>query len=232
MPTDIEKLRAEIEALARGMGARAFGVADLDELRKKVPNLLDLVGDGYSRAVVFGIRLQKAAVDSVVDQPTPLYFHNYRQANYQLDGTACLVADRLQDEGHKTLAIPASQIVQKKPMTGHISHKLLGWAAGIGFIGRNTLLVHPLYGAQMRYVSVLTDAPLKADKPFEGGCGECVACAAVCPAKAIHESRDDFQLEACYAKLTEFTRLPFIGQHICGVCLKACCGATGRSGRG
>ena len=36
----------------------------------------------------------------------------------------------------------------------------VGWAAGLGHIGRCTLLVHPQYGAQMRYVSVLTDMPL------------------------------------------------------------------------
>jgi epoxyqueuosine reductase QueG len=109
-------------------------------------------------------------------------------------------------------------------MQGHVSHKLLGWAAGIGFVGRSTLLVHPIHGAQMRYVSVLTDAPLRADSPREGSCGSCRACRAVCPANAIHETREQFDLDACYAKLTEFTKLPSIGQHICGVCVRACAG--------
>ena len=209
------------------MGARAFGVADLDQLRKSVPDLLKLTGGGYSRAIVFGMRLQQTVLEGVIDRPTPLYFHNYRQTNYQLDGTACLVADRVQSAGFRALAVPASQIIGKNPMTGHISHKLLGWAAGIGFIGRNTLLIHPLYGAQLRYVSVLTDMPLKPDQPHAGTCGTCQACVAVCPAKAIKTCREDFALDACYEKLTEFTRLPFIGQHICGVCVKACDGKGG-----
>jgi epoxyqueuosine reductase QueG len=180
---------------------------------------------------VFGIRLQRAALDGVVDRPTPIYFHNYRQVNYQLDGSACLVADRIQDAGYRALAVPASQIIRKEPMTGHISHTRLGWAAGIGFLGRSTLLVHPLYGAQMRYVSVLTDMPLQADAPHDGDCGTCRACLAVCPAGAIRMRPDDFDLDACYGRLTEFTRMPFIGQHICGVCVKACDGKGG-AGRG
>jgi epoxyqueuosine reductase QueG len=229
MTISMDIFRQDLETLAREMGARAFGVADLDSLRKKIPGLLKLVGDDYSRAVVFGIRLQQAALESVTDKPTPIYFHNYRQVNYQLDGTACLVADKIQDAGHRALAVPASQIIRKDPMTGHISHKLLGWAAGIGFIGRNTLLVHPLYGAQMRYVSVLTDMPLAPDRPHTGDCGTCRACVEVCPARAIGGRREDFDLEACYEKLTEFTRMPFIGQHICGVCVKACDGKGGGS---
>ena len=227
MTINLDEFRQELEKLSRDMGARAFGVADLESLRKKVPGLLDLVGDNYSRAVVFGMRLQQAALESVTDRPTPIYFHNYRQVNYQLDGAACLVADRIQDAGCRALAVPASQIIRKDPMTGHISHKLLGWAAGIGFIGRNTLLVHPIYGAQMRYVSVLTDMPLTPDDPHGGDCGTCRACIAVCPARAIGSRREDFDLNACYGKLTEFTRIPFIGQHICGVCVKACNGKGG-----
>ena len=42
--------------------------------------------------------------------------------------------------------------------------------------------------------------------------------------KQIKEKKEDFDLQACYAKLTEFTRIPFIGQHICGVCVKTCTG--------
>jgi epoxyqueuosine reductase len=73
-------------------------------------------------------------------------------------------------------------------------------------------------------VTVLTDAPLEAGKPLEGDCGDCRACVAACPAGAIHASSKDFDLSACKAKLDEFVRLQFIGQHICGVCVKACKG--------
>ena len=53
-------------------------------------------------------------------------------------------------------------------------------------------------------------------------CGRCTACISVCPANAVRKETADFSLEACYEKLTEFTHIPFVGQHICGVCVKAC----------
>jgi epoxyqueuosine reductase len=225
MKASVATFGSRLKKAALNMGASSVGIADLDLLKKKTPDLLNLVGEDFSRAVVLGMRLQEAAVSGIVDKPTTIYFHNYRQLNYQLDSVALLLAGMIQDAGFRALAIPASQIVARDPMRGHISHKLLGWAAGIGFIGRNTLLIHPEYGARMRYVSILTDMPLKPDKPLSGeGCGPCKACISVCPAAAIGATRDEFNLHACFEKLTEFTRLSFIGQHICGVCVKACRG--------
>jgi epoxyqueuosine reductase QueG len=75
----------------------------------------------------------------------------------------------------------------------------------------------------VRLVSVLTDAPLQPDAPLDRDCGRCVACVRVCPAEAIQGRREAFRLDLCYQKLSEFTKIPFVGQHICGVCVKACC---------
>jgi len=224
MKFDSNAFLKKLEELARSMGAKAFGVADLNKLKENNPDLLKMLPGYYSRAIVTGIRLQKTVLKDIQNSPTPLYFHNYRQVNYQLDALALMLADRIQNAGFNALAVPASQIISKDPMRGHISHKLLGWAAGIGFIGRNTLLVHPDYGSQLRYVSVLTDMPLKANAPYVGDCGLCKACIPVCPARAIKDRKEDFNLKACYEKLTEFTKIPFVGQHICGVCVKACSG--------
>lgn len=220
---DTAKFRQELEDTVKDAGAVAFGIADLDKLKEKVPGVLDNVPGDFTRAVVIGMRLQDGVVEGIDKQPTVLYFHNYRQLNYQLDKLAWTVADKIQAQGHNSVAIPASQIIKSTPMQGHVSHKLMGWAAGIGFYGRQTLLVHPEYGSRMRYVSILTNMPLPADKPYSGEeCGNCRACIAVCPAGAIKDDHKQFDLDACYKKLTEFTRIAYIGQHICGVCVKAC----------
>ena len=228
----IAAIRSELADLARRAGAKAFGVADLTALKKAEPDLLARVGADFPRAVVAGLRLQKAVLAGIKDRPTPLYMHHYRQLNYQLDTIALEIADRLQDTGYRALAVPASQTLSKDPMLGAVSHRVMGWGAGFGHRGRNNLLVHPEFGSQMRYVTVLTDAPLKADKPVKAGCGSCRACVAVCPAKAIKMKPEEFNLAACYAKLTEFTKIPFVGQHICGVCVKACEGRRRRLVRG
>jgi len=63
--------------------------------------------------------------------------------------------------------------------------------AGLGEFGRHGLLVTPQFGSRVRLCKVLTDLPLKPDKPIEFGvqefcekeCGE--LCAKACPAQAI-----------------------------------------------
>lgn len=218
-------LHETLAARMKALGVTAWGVADLGFVRRAAKNPADILSvpsEKFTRAVVMGVRLEDAVLEGIKDKPTPLYFHHYRQANYFLDRAAFDIALMLQDAGHAALAVPASQVISKDPMRGHACHRTLGWAAGLGRRGRNNLLVHPLHGARMRYVSVLTNAPLEAGKPDDSDCGDCAACAAVCPAGAIHDSPEDFDLKACKAKLDEFVRLPFIGQHICGVCVKAC----------
>jgi epoxyqueuosine reductase QueG len=219
-------LRNQLISLAEARFMYVVGVADLDTVRAAEPGALALVPGNFPRAVVFGMPLQDAVMDSLVDRPTPLYFHLYRQVNYQLDSVALGAAALIQNHGHQSMAIAASQLIAHEPMRGHVSHRLLGWAAGLGWWGRNNLLVNPKHGSRVRYVSVLTDAPLAADRPLERDCGKCVACLRVCPADAIKAGREEFRLDLCYQKLCEFSRIPFVGQHICGVCVKACCPAN------
>ena len=220
-----KSLYESLDERMKSLGVTAWGAADLDFVRRAVKNpdaVLNIPSGRYTRAIVMGVRLQDDVVEQITDRPTPLYFHHYKQANYFLDRAAFEIALFLQANGHAALAMPASQVISKDPMRGHVCHRTLGWAAGLGRRGRNNLLVHPLYGARMCYVTVLTDAPLEAGKPTDSTCGECAACAAACPAGAIHDSPDDFDLKACKAKLDEFVRMQFIGQHICGICVKAC----------
>jgi len=222
----VDKLRDEIPALASRYRLSAYGVADLKRLCDQQPDVLREVGGDFARAIVLGVRLHDAVLEGLEDRPTPLYFHLYRQANYHLDRAAFELAGIVQSAGYAAVAIPASQIIGRDPMRGHLSHKLLGWAAGIGWIGRSSLLVHPDFGARLRYVSVLTDAPLEPCEPHGGSCDDCRQCVDLCPARAIHESFKDFDLQACYEKLTEFSRIQGIGQHICGLCVKACRGPS------
>jgi epoxyqueuosine reductase len=161
-------------------------------------------------------------MDSIDDHPTPLYLHHYRQANYTLDRIAFHVAALIQHLGGKALPIAASQIVDWEHQRGHLSHKRVAQAAGLGWLGRNNLLVNPAYGARIRLVSTLTDLPLQTDTSLEDSCGTCRQCIAVCPAGAIKEDVGKFDHLSCFEKLKEFRNQYNIGQYICGVCVKAC----------
>ncbi len=72
-----------------------------------------------------------------------------------------------------------------------ISEKQYAVEAGLGWIGRQSLLVTPQYGTFVLLgVLVLCDEVDSYDKPYTGvGCGECRRCVDACPAKAIMEGR-------------------------------------------
>lgn len=202
-------------------------VADLAPAARDRPEVFAELPRPFPRAVAMALRLSRAVLETCTDGPTPIYFHHYRQANYQLDRAALAVTAHLQRAGHEALPVPASQIVGDGPMRGQISHRAIAEVAGLGWRGRNNLLVSPQFGAQVRLVTVLTDAPLVPDAPINGDCGDCRDCLSVCPVKAIAESVDDFNLDACYELLCEFRKRRYVGQHICGLCVRACGGRIG-----
>jgi len=215
--------REELETLARSSGIALFGAADVRAVREGF--LLDPETAGrFDIGLSMGVRLSDAVLEDIRSEPTPLYFHHYKQANYLLDRAAHLVSLRIQEGGYRALPVAASQIVDWEGQRGHVSHKKIGILAGLGWIGRNNLLVHPDAGARLRLVTVLTDMPLEPDRPVERGCGDCRLCVPVCPAGAIKNEAADFDHRACYEKLREFRRRGLVGQLICGVCVKACRG--------
>ncbi len=216
----IDQLKTE----ARGSGISAFGICNLEELQEEYPALLEDIPGNFTRAFVFGMPVPAGCLEGITDRPTTAYFHHYRQLNYILDRFAVNAAIATERNGAKAFAVAASQVTSWHPVAkGHISHRLLAEAAGLGWRGRNNLLVTAQYGSRMRLVSVLTDMPVEAaNSPFEMNCGSCRACIAVCPAGAIKDDPADFDVQACSDKLAEFSRIQFIGQRICGVCVKAC----------
>lgn len=174
------------------------------------------------RAIVFGFVLSRAVLATIKDKPTLIYKHHYKTVNWILDQTACHAVAYLERHSTNALAIPASQTIDHEHKKGHISHIVLGNKAGLGYIGRSGLLIHPEYGAQVRYVSVLTDLDFEPDVPVNLTCGECHKCSTACPAHAITETGVDIQ--KCYEKLCTFAGMRGIGQHICGVCIRVCDG--------
>lgn len=72
-----------------------------------------------------------------------------------------------------------------------ISEKQYAVAAGLGWIGRQSLLITPQFGSFVLLgVLVLDDAVNSYDKPYEGvGCGECRRCVEACTTHAIMEGR-------------------------------------------
>jgi epoxyqueuosine reductase len=206
------------------LGLNLFGVADISHVKAGFSISKDIIRK-VDRAIVVGARLSSAVLEEIHQEPTRLYSHHYKTANTFLDLCAYRIADFIQEQGFISLPIPASQLLDWEKQTAHLSHKELGVLAGLGWIGRNNLLVNDEMGAQFRLVTVLTDIPLEADAPIKKDCGQCRACVVLCPGSAIKNTADEFDHRACFEKLKEFEKANTVNQYICGVCVNVCRGS-------
>ncbi|MBD3178264.1 MAG: hypothetical protein GF417_00950 [Candidatus Latescibacteria bacterium] len=177
-------------------------------------------------AVVIGIRLSDPVLDTIADAPTWTYYYHYRQVNYALDNAALFITSRCHGMGYRALPIPASQIMDWTRLRGHLSHRSIAEKAGLGWRGKNNLLINPDFGACVRYATVLTDMPLPSPQPaqVEMECGDCRACQDICPAGAIGDDLSDFSVDRCAAQLRRFSRSEKLNTMICGLCVKVCKG--------
>lgn len=215
---------SKLKEFALEWGVSLFGVCDISKLKGEFLDLSPGVIKGLDKGISLAVRLFDKIIDSIEDRPTKLYYYHYRQVNYFLDRLALGVTQFIQNRGWSGLPIPSSQTIDWEKQKGHLSHKEVAQQAGLGWIGRNNLLVNPDFGSRIRLVTVLTDFPLLCDKPIEDECGDCRDCLGVCPVGAIKERMEDFDRLAYCRKLDEFRKICSIRHHICGICVKACQG--------
>ncbi len=214
--------REALEELCRSRGAVGFGVCRLSEIRTDDFLLPEKTIQNLPNAISIALHLSPAVLGTLEDHPNQLYEHHYRQVNFALDRLALDLATLVENLGAQALPAAASQLVDWQNQRGHLSHKRVAVGAGLGWLGRNNLLVTPRFGAQVRLVTILTDLGLEPDHPIENGCGSCRACIAACPAKAIGEAPDEFKHLDCFALLKEFQSKRYVSQYICGLCVRAC----------
>lgn len=114
---------------------------------------------------------------------------------------------------------------------GPVPERELAQLAGLGWIGKNMMLIHPDIGSFTFIGVVLTDAGLDPDLPFEADrCGTCRRCLDACPTQAFAGPRD-LDARACISYLTiehhgEFTDMQAmrVGDWLfgCDVCQDVC----------
>jgi len=79
----------------------------------------------------------------------------------------------------------------------------IAYAAGLGFIGKNNMLILPGLGSYLFLAEILTTAPLQFSpaEPIESLCGNCRLCIDACPTGALEKP---FSLDAgrCLSYLT------------------------------
>lgn len=114
--------------------------------------------------------------------------------------------------------------------TSPILEKRLAVRAGIGWQGKNSLVIHPLNGSFFVLGEIITDLEIEPDAPFPDQCGECDECMKACPTKAI-AAPGVIDARRCLSYLSIEHKGPieaglkkFIskGQYGCDICQEVC----------
>lgn len=100
----------------------------------------------------------------------------------------------------------AKEEVAFKPMvdTGELVDVAVAQRAGLGFIGRNGLLITEEFGSYVYLGEIITNIDFAADEPVPFGCGDCTRCIDACPTGALlGDGRMNAQLCLSYQTQTK-----------------------------
>jgi len=214
---------AEIKELARQSGADLCGIAPVERFENAPAGFHP--NDIYKSAksvIAVAVREPESPIYSL--SPVPYTFATEQVLKKVFDTTMEMVSGL---EKRKITAIPVPsepyEFWDKETSTGKgiLSLKHAGYLAGLGVIGRNTLLVNKQYGNLIRLGAIITNAELEGDllQDFEFCNDSCNRCIKGCPGGAI-ENTAVSQLK-CRPNST-YTNEKGYALYTCNNCRKVC----------
>lgn len=211
--------------LLQGLPISEWGIADITGLHP--------LAQEYPRAL--SMAMAYAPQFEVYEEQQ---YHNLlEEKRLQLDQATREVASFFEAQQIKHLTIPQGG-QNPETLLAIFPHKLAAVRAGLGWIGKSSLLITDNYGPRVRLATILIDGDMACGQPVTTSkCGTCKACVEVCPDHCIKNvawhpgiAREELlDAHTCNAKREAFVQS--IGhKHECGLCLLACPRGNGQGG--
>lgn len=232
MPNNLAK---QLHESAMALGADYFGIADLAPAHDAILEQGGTEISAYPRSASIGIALLHPIVDQLsrqIARPAAISYlsHGYDIVNSRLDQIVSRLAGIVQRRGWRAFPVAASKRVDDERLCAIFPHKLSAHLSGMGWIGKNCLLITPDMGPRVRWATLLTDAPLApTGQAIAQRCGDCRQCVDVCPVGAFtgrpFQAQDArsarFDADKC-DRYFRMMRARDPETAVCGLCLRIC----------
>jgi len=217
----LEEMKSEMNIELAGVVS--IGASTPKEFKKKISTLLPeaksvvVMGKEIYREVVALLKPSKEVGDA---EGGDLFGPHSAYLDGQLNNALYNLANFLRNEGYRSLPLPAAGCpTDMRSLTAVFSYKHAAQLAGLGTMGKNSLLITPEYGPRVRLACLLTEAAVEAS-PMSSKeyCAHCNKCIQACPAQALlpPEGAEVYNMNKFACRAYRQTGLT------CGVCIKVC----------
>lgn len=194
--------------------------------------LKDLCGEHFQNLrkngsiICVGIAYQKHAIDCIdvtlsdgtADKDAwNVYAREYHNLNRFLNDISKSLADVFDG-----IFIPATvERIAVKTVEEYyektVSHRVVAEYAGLGWRGKNELIVNERFSCALRFASVIVNLPLTHGRKVKFSCGECEACLKACSILRNKDKLENYR-ESCRKYIIQLG----LEAEVCGKCIKAC----------
>lgn len=196
--TTPHEIKENLLGLARGEGLAALGVASARPLKADAERLRSWVSEGRHAGMEWLARSVEVRADPGCLLPGARSVVMAALA-YPRAPSGGIARYALSADYHLVLRERLERLTAPLRLSGHACRLFTdaepvlerAWAreAGLGFIGWNRCLIHPVHGSWISLGGFLTTLELPPDAPLPDGCGDCRRCVDACPAGALDSAR-------------------------------------------
>ena len=178
----------------------AWGVARIEPIEDEIDRLKEWIGNGYHAEMQYMVRNIELRANPCELLPNArsmiMVLMNYYPHEWQPDNLPQIAAYAYGNDYHHIVKSKLTQIAEEINKIAPHKYTVFcdsapimerAWAvrAGLGWIGRNGMLVNPKLGTFTFIGTLITTLELEPSRPMENRCGTCKKCIEACPTRAI-----------------------------------------------
>lgn len=192
----------QIKSIAHALGFNFCGISKAEFLEAEAPRLTEWLKRGYAGKMsylenYFDKRLDPTLLVPGAKSVVSLLYNYYPEIDHAKEGELKIAKYAYGEDYHHVVKDKLKLFMEKiTEQIGEVQGRAFvdsapvmerAWAkrAGVGWVGKNTLLINKNSGSFYFLAELIIDLELEYDGPVKDYCGTCTACMDACPTDAI-----------------------------------------------